>query len=85
MSWARALGRVLAHEIGHVLLSAPYHDEAGLMRAVFRPDELAGPDRAPFRLTCGGIGRLRSRVRMLTGIEHEPIDPKTCIPGHAVR
>jgi hypothetical protein len=64
---ARALGRVLAHEIGHVLLAAPYHDRAGLMRAVFRPDELAESDRAPFRLTCGGVGRLRSRLRALTG------------------
>ena len=45
---ARALGRVLAHEIGHVLLAAPYHDRAGLMRAAFRPDELAGPNRAAF-------------------------------------
>jgi SAM-dependent methyltransferase len=30
---ARALGRVLAHEIGHVLIGAPDHDRAGLMRA----------------------------------------------------
>ena len=55
----RALGRVLAHEIGHSLLSVPYHDEVGLMRAMFRPDELAEPDRTPFRLTCLGVGRLR--------------------------
>src|SRR5262245_28495383 len=64
---ARALGRVLAHEIGHVLLGAPYHDRTGLMRAAFPPDELAEPDRTPFRLTCSGVGRLRSRVRALTG------------------
>jgi hypothetical protein len=64
---ARALGRVLAHEMGHVLLGAPYHDDAGLMRAVFRPDELADPDSSPFRLTCTGFGRLRSRFHVLTG------------------
>jgi hypothetical protein len=74
---ARALGRVLAHEIGHLLLSVPYHDETGLMRAVFRADELASPNRAPFRLTSKGVGRLRSRIRVLTGIEHEPIDRET--------
>jgi hypothetical protein len=62
---ARALGRVLAHEIGHVLLGAPYHDRAGLMRAVFRPEELAEADRAPFRLTCDSVGRLGSRLRVL--------------------
>jgi hypothetical protein len=80
----RALGRVLAHEIGHVLLGAP-HDEVGLMRAGFRPDELAESDRAPFRLTCTGVGRLRSRISRLTGIEPEPIDLETCLPGRAGR
>ena len=82
---ARALGRVLAHEIAHVLLGAPNHDEAGLMRVSFRPDELAAPDRAPFRLTCLGVGRLRSRIRMLTGIEQESTDQETCLPGRTVR
>ena len=62
----RALGRVLAHEIGHLLLGAPYHDDVGLMRPVFRPDELAGPDPAPFRLTCTGVARLRGRIGVLT-------------------
>jgi hypothetical protein len=64
---ATALGRVLAHEIGQVLLGAPYHDQAGLMRARFRPEELAEPARTPFRLTCIGVGRLRGRLRVLTG------------------
>lgn len=63
---ARALGRVLAHEIGHVLLGAPYHDRGGLMRASFHAEELGEPDRSPFRLTCGSVGRLRSRLRALT-------------------
>jgi hypothetical protein len=67
---ARALGRVLAHEIGHVLLGAPYHDRGGLMRASFRAEELGEPDRSPFRLTCGSVGRLRSRLRALTGDSH---------------
>ena len=64
---ARALGRVLAHEIGHVLLGAPYHDDAGLMRAAFLPDELAEPDRALFRLTCTDVARLNARLHVLTG------------------
>jgi hypothetical protein len=81
----RALGRVLAHEIGHLLLGVPYHDEVGLMRAVFRPDELAEPDRAPFRLTCIGVGRLRGRIGVMTGTEPEPVDEDACLPGRAVR
>jgi hypothetical protein len=63
---ARALGRVLAHEIGHVLLAIPNHDTVGLMRPVFLPNELAESDRMPFRLTCGAVGRLRSRIRVIT-------------------
>ncbi len=63
---ARALGRVLAHEIGHVLLAFPTHDTVGLMRPVFQPNELAESDRVPFRLTCGAVGRLRSRIRVIT-------------------
>ena len=82
---ARALGRVLAHEIGHVLLAAPYHDEAGLMRPVFRPDELADPDRAPFRLTCTGVGRLRARTSTLTGSDPGAVGQGVCLPGHIVR
>ncbi len=68
---ARALGRVLAHEIGHVLLALPAHDKTGLMRAVYSPRELAESNRAPFRLTCNDIGRLRSRIRVLTGSSAE--------------
>src|SRR5207245_2552957 len=34
----RALGRVLAHEVGNVILGAPFHRPAGLMRARFSAD-----------------------------------------------
>src|SRR5262249_7020220 len=81
----RALGRVLAHEIGHVLLGAPFHDDVGLMRAEFRPDQLAEPDRAPFRLTCTGVSRLKGRISLLSGIEHELIDPAACLQGRPVQ
>ncbi len=56
----RALGRVLAHEIGHVLLRERLHDADGLMRAHFLVDELAGIDRAPFRLNAESVRRLRA-------------------------
>jgi hypothetical protein len=36
------LGYVMAHELGHVLLRSTSHRDAGLMRAEWRPQELAG-------------------------------------------
>jgi hypothetical protein len=62
---ARALGRVLAHEIGHVLLALRTHEHTGLMREDFTPEELARSDRTPFTLTANSAGRLRSRIEHL--------------------
>src|SRR5689334_24237725 len=41
----RALGRVIAHEVGHFLLGTP-HAPAGLMRPSFVPQDLVEPSRA---------------------------------------
>ena len=46
----RAIGRVIAHEIGHVLLRSRRHAAHGLMRAVQRPDELIDPARTRYQL-----------------------------------
>ncbi len=63
---AIALGRVLAHEIGHILLGAPaYHDANGLMRTTFQADDLARPERSRFLLAEHSVGRLRSRIASL--------------------
>jgi hypothetical protein len=57
------LGRVLAHEIGHVLLGSPaYHDRVGLMRPHFMSDDLVRPDRSAYRLTDQSIARLHERI-----------------------
>jgi hypothetical protein len=66
LSLGRALGRVLAHEIGHVLISAD-HDRRGLMRAMLPDDQLGRPDRLPFRLTCETADQLRGRHYLLNG------------------
>ena len=56
-----AFGRVLAHEIGHVLLGTQ-HDSGGLMRPAFRSDDLVWPDRSLFRLMPPSLARLRVRM-----------------------
>jgi hypothetical protein len=62
---SRALGRVLAHELGHYLVGLPAHRSGGLMRTVFDGRALASPDRADFRLDAIDLPRLRARVSQL--------------------
>jgi hypothetical protein len=61
----RALGRVLAHEIGHVLLAAPNHQPHGLMRPHYVPADLVAMERFSFTLSPGEVSRLRHRERVL--------------------
>jgi hypothetical protein len=49
--YGRLLGRVVAHEIGHVLLLSTTHAATGLMRAGMDVMELDGPDDAPVALS----------------------------------
>jgi hypothetical protein len=41
---ARAMGRALAHELGHYLLASKFHTERGLMKATLTAAELFMPD-----------------------------------------
>ena len=64
----RALGRVLAHEIGHVLLGLPSHQPHGLMRRAFHPLDMVNPLRASYDLSPLERARLRHRSeRILAG------------------
>ena len=57
----RALGRVLAHEIGHGLLGADSHQRRGLMRATIAATELVAYRRRGYTLSDLEIARLRER------------------------
>lgn len=61
----QALGRVVAHELGHMLLGLPAHDRSGLMRASFFPSDLIGWDREPLRLSKLYVHRLDERLTRL--------------------
>lgn len=56
----RALGRVLAHEIGHYLLRSKAHAADGLMRPQQLADDSISPSRHSFRLTAADAARLDS-------------------------
>jgi hypothetical protein len=70
---SRALGRVLAHEIGHYLLASPAHSPAGLMRPAFDGRQLADWDRRGFQLDTQWLPRLRARVARLASFPQEPL------------
>jgi hypothetical protein len=61
----RALGRVLAHELGHYLLGLREHSPDGLMQPLFRTDRLISPDRRIFELPQRLVPRLRARLEVL--------------------
>jgi hypothetical protein len=62
---ARALGRVLAHEVGHLLLAYPAHTRDGLMRSGFDGRQLAYVDRRSFALSASLMPRLRHQLAQL--------------------
>jgi hypothetical protein len=73
----RAVGRALAHEIGHFVLRDRTHVRGGLMASRFTPDEVTFAPPAAFRLppeaarwvrqTCGPVG-------VWAGSTEEPAD-----------
>ena len=60
---ARALGRALAHELGHYLLASKAHTERGLMKAILTAVELFGPDASAFRLEPAQRRTVAARLR----------------------
>lgn len=59
---ATALGRVLAHELGHLFLRLNGHRENGLMRPSFSHRALIGRSDRSFRLTEADLERVRSGI-----------------------
>jgi hypothetical protein len=62
----RAIGRVLAHELGHYLIAWRTHTPEGLMRMDFGAASLIGPERRDFQLSPTLVPRLRARLAQLS-------------------
>ncbi len=60
---ARALGRVLAHELGHYLLRLNGHRDRGLMRSSFSHRSLSARGRYAFRLAEEDLRVIRQTLR----------------------
>jgi hypothetical protein len=67
----RALGRVFAHEAGHVILAEREHQPHGLMRPTFLAEDLVGPGRKAYSLSPAEVARVRDRELAITGSSGE--------------
>ena len=68
--YARALGRVLAHEIGHLFLRLNGHRDDGLMRPSFSHRTLTARGNRAFRLSDKDLKKMRAaleRAQLGTG------------------
>ena len=61
----RGMGRALAHEIGHFLLSSRRHTRRGLMQSPRAAPVFFGEERAGFGLEPGQRAIVSERVRRL--------------------
>jgi hypothetical protein len=60
---ARALGRALAHELGHYLLASKAHTPSGLMQATRSAMDFFGPYRAHYEITAAQRSQVAARLR----------------------
>lgn len=69
----RALGRILAHELGHYLLGPNSHTTNGLMRPQWQPEELFAVRRQPVSVDIDEMQkhRVAARLRQLDGSTRE--------------
>jgi hypothetical protein len=63
---ARALGRALAHELGHHLTASKAHSPSGLMKGRQLVDELFSPDRTGFFLNDNELERVARTLTLKT-------------------
>ena len=55
------LARAIAHEIGHLLLGSPHHAASGLMRPVWKREDLQHEQADDWRFTAADANAIRAR------------------------
>ena len=66
MKLARAMGRALAHELGHYLLASKLHTPGGLMQAVHTASDFFGYQRNGFAIDAAQRQSVADRLRHQT-------------------
>jgi hypothetical protein len=64
--YGRMVGRVIAHELGHLLLNSPRHARFGLMRPVFGTRDVETDDPRAFALLPHDVKSLEESVMALS-------------------
>jgi hypothetical protein len=59
------LSRVIAHELGHLLLGTTSHTRDGLMRADWTRDELMRVDPSAWSFSPGEVSAIRTRIDLI--------------------
>ncbi len=65
------LGRVIAHELGHLLLGKNAHSAAGIVHARWRAQDLGLSRQAAMLFLPGEAKRICAQVRLRAGSAHE--------------
>lgn len=78
----RALGRAVAHEMGHYLLQSKVHVRRGLMRERLTAEDIMAVDRVNDRLDADQTRKLWQRVMEFArrGVDGEPSPPAPGLP-----
>jgi len=77
----RAMGRAMAHELGHFLLGSSAHSTRGLMRARRNATDFFSPDRSRFEMDSGEKATVAARLttpiviasRQPAATSHDPL------------
>ena len=64
--YGRLVGRVVAHELGHLLLESDEHRSFGLMRPRFRTSDVTTSDTQPFGIHGNDLAMIRRQLTAQT-------------------